>query len=59
MQLKDERATLEGFRYRMIVTVPKNQSYLPEDSVVILETVDKPPRKVRIPVSGTATIPVR
>jgi hypothetical protein len=59
VQLKEERATLEGYRYRMTVTVPKNQSYLPEDSAIILETVDNPPRKVRIPVSGTATIPVR
>jgi hypothetical protein len=59
VQLKDERATLEGYRYRMTVNVPKNQSYLPEDSAIILETVDNPPRKVRIPVSGTATIPIR
>jgi hypothetical protein len=58
VQLKEERATLEGFRYRMTVTVPKNQAYLPEDSAIILETIDTPPRKVRIPVVGIATIPV-
>ena len=58
VQLKEEKATLEGIRYRMTVTVPKNQSYLPEDSAIILETVDNPPRKIRIPVVGTATIPI-
>ena len=58
VQLKEERATLEGIRYRMTVTVPKNQSYLPEDSAINLETIDNPPRKIRIPVVGTATIPI-
>jgi hypothetical protein len=59
VHLKETRSSLEGTHYKMTVTVPKNQSYLPEDSAIILETVDNPPRKVRIPVAGIATIPVR
>jgi hypothetical protein len=43
----------------MTVTVPPNRGSLPEDSAIILETMDNPPRKVRIPVVGTASIPVR
>jgi hypothetical protein len=59
VQLKETRTSIEGTHYKMTVTVPKNQSYLPEDSAVILETIDMPPRKVRIPVVGVATIPIR
>jgi len=59
VQLKETRTSIEGTHYKMTVTVPKNQSYLPEDSAVILETIDQPPRKVRIPVVGVATIPIR
>jgi len=59
VQLKQTRSSLEGTHYKMTVTIPRNQSYLPEDSAIILETIDNPPRKVRIPVTGIATIPIR
>jgi hypothetical protein len=51
--------SLGGVRYKMKVVVPPNQGSLPDDSAIILETQDKPPRKVRIPVVGTASIPLR
>jgi hypothetical protein len=59
VQLKEKGNSLEGTRYSMTVTVPPNRGYLPEDSVIVLETNDQPPRKVRIPVAGIATTPVR
>jgi hypothetical protein len=46
---------LEGKRWKLKVHVPPNRAPLPEDSVIVLETNDQPPRKVRIPVSGIGT----
>lgn len=59
VELRQSGAGLAGIHYKMKVTVPPNRGSLPEDSAIILETMDNPPRKVRIPVIGTASIPVR
>jgi hypothetical protein len=43
---------LDGRRWKLKVRVPPNHDRLPEDGVIVLETNDQPPRKVRIPVTG-------
>ncbi len=59
IDLSQSGVTLGGVRYKMKVVVPPNKGSLPEDSAIILQTADTPPRKVRIPVVGTASIPIR
>jgi hypothetical protein len=49
-----DRVGLEGKRWKLTVKVPPNRAALPEDGIIILETNDQPPRKVRIPVTGLA-----
>jgi hypothetical protein len=59
VELNESGVSFGGVRYKMKVVVPPNQGTLPDDSAIILETQDKPSRKVRIPVVGTASIPIR
>jgi len=59
IDLSQSGVTLGGVRYKLKVVVPPNKGSLPEDSAITLETADIPPRKVRIPVVGTASIPIR
>jgi hypothetical protein len=59
VELTQTGTGLGGIRYKMKVVVPPNRGSLPEDSAIVLETIDSPPRKVRIPVVGTASIPIR
>jgi hypothetical protein len=59
VELTQSGMSLEGVRYKMKVVVPPNRGSLPEDSTITLETIDNPPRKVRIPVVGKANIPPR
>jgi hypothetical protein len=59
VELTQTGTGLGGIRYKMKVVVPPNRGSLPEDSAIILETINSPPRKVRIPVVGTASIPIR
>jgi hypothetical protein len=49
-----DKVGLEGKRWKLTVKVPPNRAALPEDGIIILETNDQPPRKVRIPVTGLA-----
>jgi hypothetical protein len=57
VHLKETGTSFKGTRYLLTVTVPPDRGYLPEDSAIILETIEQEHRKVHIPVVGTASIP--